>query len=270
MPELPEVETIRKQIQAVLPITITQCVQSTHINSIAHTPIQLVQRQIISAHRKGKLLYFALDQNEFMLSHLGMSGQWRIATQPPQDRLAQKHTHLLMHHDQGVLAYVDPRRFGHLYQLNAEQTQEKLDTLGADISTDSYTVAYLKQTIRKYPKRMIKVHLLDQKMYAGTGNYIANEICARAGVLPMRLNQSLKNSEIEALHKATAIVIEGATDSGGTTFQGGYADTTGSKGAGVSHLVVFYQKICRLCHKTEVTKIFLGQRGTYYCKNCQK
>lgn len=270
MPELPEVETIRKQLSEVLPLKVVACTQSQHINGIAHTTINLANRTIQSIHRKGKLLYFKLDQDEYLLSHLGMSGQWRIADHPPQDKLAAKHTHLLIHHATGVLAYVDPRRFGHMYQLNHEDTQKKLNALGADLSSHDYTLSYLTHTIKRYPQRMIKVHLLDQKLYAGSGNYIVNEMCARAGILPMRKNESLSKKEMKALYHATQVVIEGATTSGGTTFQGGYADTSGAKGAGVQHLVVFYQKICRLCNKTEVSKIFLSQRGTYYCTHCQK
>ncbi len=270
IPELPEVETIKNQINEIMPIKVIECIQSSVISGIAHTPINLTGRKIIAVHRKGKLLYFELDKNEFLLSHLGMTGGWRIGKEKPRDPNGIKHNHLCLKHKGGYLSYVDPRRFGHMYQLDEEGTQAKLSELGVDLKDPAYTIDYLTKTIKKYPNRQIKVHLLDQKLYAGTGNYIVNEICARAGVRPTRRNKSLTHEEIKKMHHATGVVIDGATETGGTTFQGGYADTTGSKGNGVGHLVVFYQKICQLCHETPVKKMYLAQRGTYYCPKCQK
>lgn len=116
---------------------------------------------------------------------------------------------------------------------------------------------------------MLKVHLLDQKLFAGSGNYIASEICARAKILPTRLNKDIKKSEFPKILKAIHTVLDGSLTSGGTTFQS-YRDSTGEKGKGVEHLVVYNQKICQMCKKTPVKKIILAQRGTYYCPNCQK
>ena len=108
-----------------------------------------------------------------------------------------------------------------------------------------------------------------QKLFAGSGNYIANEICARALIRPTRKCKMVKKDEfpriLEAIHK----VLAPALASGGTTFQGGYRDSTGEKGLGVQHLVVFYQKTCQMCKVTPVKKILLAQRGTYYCPTCQ-
>jgi formamidopyrimidine-DNA glycosylase len=111
---------------------------------------------------------------------------------------------------------------------------------------------------------------LYQKLFAGSGNYIANEICARAGIRPTRKCRMVKRDEFPKILKAIGEVLQPALASGGTTFQGGYRDTSGEKGLGVEHLVVFYQKICQLCQKTPVKKILLAQRGTYYCPKCQK
>jgi formamidopyrimidine-DNA glycosylase len=88
--------------------------------------------------------------------------------------------------------------------------------------------------------------------------------------MPDRVVESLKANELKKLYEAVFKVIIAASNTGGTTFAGGYADTTGSKGAGVTHLVVFYQKICQMCKKSEVKKIVLAQRGTYFCPRCQK
>jgi len=225
---------------------------------------------ILEVQRKGKMLNFLLSDNRHLLSHLGMTGGWRIS----KEKVIEKHTHLQftgMHQGEKVyIAYVDPRRFGHMYLFEKDDAEKKLNELGHDLKSPEFTFEYFKKSLFRYPERLIKVTLLDQSLFAGTGNYIANEICARAFVLPDRKVSSLKEAELKKLFKAVDTVISGATETGGTTFAGGYADTTGSKGGGVTHLVVFYQKICQQCMKTEVKKIVLGQRGTYFCPKCQK
>jgi formamidopyrimidine-DNA glycosylase len=271
MPELPEVNTIKNQLNEILPLKISKVEKSKVSDSIIHTPMKIKKDTLLTeVKRKGKMLNFLLSDERHLLSHLGMSGSWRIST----TKVKEKHTHLQFegtHKGKKVfLAYVDPRRFGHMYLYNKEDAKAKLDELGVDLVSPEFTVDYLKETIKKYPNRMIKVHLLDQKLYAGSGNYIANEICARASVLPTRLNKDIKPREFAKLHAATAKVLSAANETGGTTFQGGYADTTGSKGGGVQHLVVFYQSICQMCKKTEVEKIYLAKRGTYFCPRCQK
>ena len=277
MPELPEVETIRKQLSQITPFKIKSFRTSCVSDSIIHTKIdRLKGKTILSVSRKGKMLDFLFDDGRHLLSHLGMTGSWRI----DQNKSKVKHTHLEFAADledsnnkamrQLHIYYVDPRRFGHMYLLDEAGAQKKLSELGVDLKSEEFTLDYFSKSLKKYPERFIKVTLLDQKLFAGTGNYIANEICARARVRPDRQVKSLTNNEIKKLYQACTVVIDGATETGGTTFQGGYADTTGSKGGGVTHLVVFYQKICQMCKRTDVTKINLAQRGTYYCKRCQK
>lgn len=271
MPELPEVETIKNQLNEVMPLKIKSFVTSDVSDSIIHTKIDKLKGiMILEVRRKGKMLDLLLSDGRHLLSHLGMTGGWRIS----KEKVLEKHTHLQFtgeHNGEKVfVAYVDPRRFGHMYLYNEEDAQKKLSELGVDLKSVDFSYVYFKKMLLKYPERLIKVTLLDQSLFAGTGNYIANEICARAKVLPQRKVKTLKETEIKKLYQAVFKVIEGATETGGTTFQGGYADTTGSKGGGVQHLVVFYQKICQMCKKTQVKKITLGQRGTYYCPRCQK
>lgn len=271
MPELPEVETIRRQLNQIMPFEIKSYALSDVSDSIIHTKISgLKGKVILEVQRKGKMLNFLLSDGRHILSHLGMTGSWRIS----KEKISAKHTHLQFSGqfkgEKYHLAYVDPRRFGHMYLYNEVQANMKLSELGRDLKDPAFTYKYFKEMLLKYPERLIKVTLLDQSLFAGTGNYIANEICARGGVLPNRKVSSLKEAELKRLYKSVSVVIDGATETGGTTFQGGYADTTGSKGNGVGHLVVFYQKICQLCKKEEVIKTTLAQRGTYHCPRCQK
>jgi formamidopyrimidine-DNA glycosylase len=271
MPELPEVNTIKDQLNEVTPFKIKSCTLSSVAGSIVHTEMkQLRGKTFKTVERKGKMLNFILSDGRHLLSHLGMSGGWRIS----DTKVLEKHTHVQFkgecNGEEKFIAYVDPRRFGHMYLYDKERAKQKLNELGADLKSKDFTLSYFQTSLKKYPERFLKVTLLDQSLFAGTGNYIASEICARAFVRPDRKVKSLNEKEIILLYKAIFKVIDGATETGGTTFAGGYADTTGSKGGGVQHLVVFYQKICQQCKTSEVKKITLAQRGTYYCPDCQR
>lgn len=212
------------------------------------------------------MLDFIFDDGSHLLSHLGMTGTWLVR----ETIKASKHTHLTLSCGHITLAYDDPRRFGHMYYYNAEEAQKKLNELGLDLTDSEFSLEYLTNAIKRFPDRALKVTLLDQKFFAGSGNYIANEICARAKIRPTRKCSKVKKEEFPKILEAIHEVIAPAIASGGTTFQGGYRDSTGERGEGVQHLVVFYQKICQMCGVTPVKKIVLAQRGTYYCPRCQK
>ncbi len=267
MPELPEVETIRTQLTHYLPLKINTFTQTKELKqNILHTDIDLKNKTLIAIKRKGKMLDFIFDDGSHLLSHLGMTGTWLIG----EEIKTTKHTHLILKGEKYTLAYDDPRRFGHMYYYTAEEAEKKLSELGMDLADPALDLAYLTAAIKRFPERALKVTLLDQKLFAGSGNYIANEICARALIRPTRKCKDVKKNEFPKLLKAISDVITPALASGGTTFQGGYRDSTGERGLGVQHLVVFYQKICQMCKKTPVKKIILAQRGTYYCPHCQK
>ncbi len=267
MPELPEVKTIQDQLNQVMPFAISSFSKSSVSDSIIHTKIdKLKGKVILNVSRKGKMLDFILDDGRHILSHLGMTGTWLIS----KHKIEEKHTHFQLKSEAGYLAYVDSRRFGHMYLYNEIDAQKKLDELGLDLLDPNFTLKYFTEQLKRYPERFIKVSLLDQSLFAGTGNYIANEICAHGKVRPDRKVASLSPKEFKALYVGISKVLDPTINSGGTTFAGGYRDSFGDKGKGVNHLVVFYQKTCQLCKKSTVIKINLAQRGTYYCPKCQK
>lgn len=269
MPELPEVETIRSQLSHYLPIKIDSVTITKEAKKdLLHTPLKLENLSLEKILRKGKMLNFIFSDSSQLLSHLGMTGTWLVSHEAP----TMKHSHVIIRgiNQSGViyLTYNDPRRFGHIYHLDPVKAGLKLSELGPDLIEMSELE--VTTALKRFPDRALKVTLLDQKLFAGSGNYIANEICARAGIHPTRVCGKIKKDEFPLIFQAIAQVLNPALQSGGTTFQGGYRDTTGEKGLGVSHLVVFYQKTCQLCQKTAVKKIILAQRGTYYCPKCQK
>lgn len=267
MPELPEVETIRSQLSEYLPFTIRSVYSTPELKqNILHTDLDLQDKTITFIKRKGKMLDFVFSDGSHLLSHLGMTGTWLVG----EEIKSGKHTHLTLKGYRCTLAYDDPRRFGHLYYYGKNEAERKLAELGMDLADPDFSLAHLTSAIKRYPERALKVTLLDQKLFAGSGNYIANEICARAGIRPTRKCKKVKVEEFPKILSAIHEVLGPALASGGTTFQGGYRDSTGEKGKGVQHLVVFYQKTCQLCKETPVKKIILAQRGTYYCPKCQK
>lgn len=170
---------------------------------------------------------------------------------------------------QKYLGYVDPRRFGQLDYLFQENAENKLAKIGPDLTSKEFNANYLFQVFQTHPDKILKPFLLDQKYFAGLGNYMASEICARSGILPDRKCKNINKEDCHKIKKASDSVINKSLAHQGLTFSGGYSDTTGSKGEGVLNLVVFHQKICGICKNTSVKKIIMKTRGTFYCPKCQ-
>ncbi|MBC7538255.1 MAG: hypothetical protein H7281_05505 [Bacteriovorax sp.] len=198
-----------------------------------------------------------------------MSGSWRISDSK-LDLVAGKHAHIVIVTDKKVLSYVDPRRFGHIYFLSKKNFDQKINSYPMDISEPGFDANHIKAIFENQPNKVLKTFLLDQKKFSGVGNYIASEICARAKLLPTRIVNTLSKKDCSNIKAAIDLIIFGAVKTQGTTFGGGYRDAFGEKGEGVQHLVVFHQKICQMCKKTNVVKTVLGGRGTYHCPLCQK
>ncbi len=267
MPELPEVETIRTQLESSLPFHIQKVKSSPEsVSIIKQKDFPLRGQTIESIQRKGKLLIFNLEQNRFLLSHLGMTGNWRMTQQP----LTEKHTHLELKSAQGTyLSYNDPRRFGNMYWLKGASAKKKIAELGPDLLSSEIDESYIVNALKRFPEKPLKVLLLDQKLFAGMGNYLANEVCARAGIRPTKKAKLVRRLQAKNILQGLHSILDDSLKTGGVTFGGGYKDAHGDAGKGVQNLTVFYQKICQLCKETPIKKITLAQRGTYYCPACQ-
>ena len=271
MPELPEVETIKNQLNKKAEnAKILEITYSDVIGSIIKKKFpNLVGKTIKKFERYSKVLLIHLDNTHVIQSGLGMSGSWRLWNKIEDI----PHTHMKIKCEVNkkifYLAYVDPRRFGKMNFFTNDEWSEKKKSMGVDVSSDEFTLDYLEYCLKKYPERQLKPYLLDQKFFGGVGNYIASEICARAGIKPQRRCKNIRKYEYPKILDATKSVLEGQIKRNGLTFSGGYSDTTGSKGEGLSDLVVFHQKSCGMCGKETIKKIVLAQRGTYYCSKCQ-
>jgi formamidopyrimidine-DNA glycosylase len=200
-----------------------------------------------------------------------MSGAWNISKTP----ITKKHTHLHLetknqNKEKIYLGYVDPRRFGFMYLVNQKQREAHLKKLGPDIYDPEFTPSFLQEMIKKFPARKLKVTLLDQKLFAGIGNYLASEICAHAKLKPTRSCKSIKDKEFPLLYQAFFKALDPSIKSKGLTFSGGYQDAFGEKGNGLQNLLVFHQKVCQNCLKGKVKSLVLAGRNTFYCPLCQK
>ena len=197
MPELPEVETIKNQLnEKVENAKILEITYSDVIGSIIKKDFPSLNGKTITRFdRYSKVLLIHLDNTHVIQSGLGMSGSWRLWNQIEDI----PHTHMTIKCEVNkkivYLAYVDPRRFGKMYFFTNDEWSEKKKSMGVDVSSDEFTLDYLEYCLKKYPARQLKPYLLDQKFFGGIGNYIASEICARAGIRPQRRCKKIRKYE---------------------------------------------------------------------------
>jgi len=265
MPELPEVETIKSQLSEHLPFKIKKVNYSSVVDSLfGEKEFSPEGMKIDDIKRYGKVLNFVLG-DQHILSGLGMTGGWILSKSP----INEKHKHVEFICEDGTcLSYVDPRRFGFIHYMSEVGKDNFLTRLGPDPFSKEFNAEYIYGVLKKYPGRQLKPFLLDQKYFAGIGNYLASEICALAGIRPTRRAGKVTKVEAGKIKKATDSILNKSIKANGATFWGGYRDASGEKGEALNHLVVFFQKDCGMCGGV-VKKIVLGGRGTFYCPKCQ-
>ena len=229
MPELPEVETSRRGIEPhLVGATILHAVVR---NGRLRWPVseeiyRLSDQPVLSVQRRAKYLLLELPEG-WIIIHLGMSGSLRIL---PEELPPEKHDHVLIKTDNGVLIYNDARRFGLLTYCKTEELGKchLLQGIGPDPFSEDFNAGYLKAKA-KSRKTPVKVLLLDQKVVAGIGNIYASEALYKAGILPMREAKSLSLKECEKLNSAVREVLNQAIKAGGSTLRD-YRKPDGSMG----------------------------------------
>ena len=269
MPELPEVETVKK---ALIKEVKGKKILSASIywdNIIAYPSVKKFEKQIQNQiihdiKRRGKWLIFELD-SYYLLSHLRMEGKYYIRknTDPKE-----KHQHVIFHFsDNTDLRYNDTRKFGKMYLIKKEDAfnQKPLNELGLEPWDKNLTKEYLKQ---KFHKKPIKTELLDQTIIVGIGNIYADEILFLSKINPKTIASDLKEQDLQNIIDFTKKVLEKAIKKGGTTIKS-YESSEGVHGKFQTDLLVHTKKECPICH-SKITKINVGGRGTYYCEKCQK
>ncbi|MDL4840652.1 DNA-formamidopyrimidine glycosylase [Aquibacillus rhizosphaerae] len=273
MPELPEVETIRKTLkQLVVNKTIKEVSvywpniikQPDDVEAFKHL---LAGEKIDDIKRKGKFLLFELT-NFVLVSHLRMEGKYGVfkETEP-----VIKHTHVIFHLSNGEqLRYNDVRKFGtmHLFEKGAELMSKPLSQLGPDPFEDSFNLDIFYESIHK-SDRVIKSILLDQTIIAGLGNIYVDETLYKAGIHPMRKGSDLTKAEVEQIQHFAVETLAEAVEQGGTTIRS-YVNTQGQIGMFQQQLYAYGQenKPCKKCGNP-IAKTKVAGRGTHICNTCQ-
>lgn len=274
MPELPEVETVRRMLeQHVRGRTIAAVHLSgakLRVRVSRRLPARLRGRSIIAVRRYGKYLLVDLAGGLSLLSHLGMSGRWLFFPDAPAAVMPHVHVRIRFR-DGSWLWFQDPRRFGLLRAVPTGRafSDPSLAILGPDPIVTPPTGEALHRLARG-AKVSVKSFLLDQRRLAGIGNIYASEILHRAGVDPRRRARAVAGAEWQAITAEIGAVLGEAIERMGTTFSM-YRTLWNEPGAYGERLLVYDRagEPCRRC-RTPIRRIVQSQRSTYYCPTCQR
>lgn len=274
MPELPEVETIKRTLQHLVIGKTIEDVTILWGKIIKHPDDQLefktmcLGQTIQTIERRGKFLKFILD-DYVLVSHLRMEGRYMLQEKhEPYD----KHTHVVFSFtDETELRYMDVRKFGtmHLFPKGKEETCEPLAKLGVEPFSKEFTPDVLKEAFQK-TTRTIKAALLDQSIVVGLGNIYVDEALFRARIHPTTKASRLSKQKIKKLHDEIILTLQEAVDKGGSTVRT-YVNSQGDMGMFQLEHYVYGKKgePCKVCGTT-IEKTVVAQRGTHYCPKCQK
>lgn len=285
MPELPEVETVRRGLNRV---SLNQPVRGGEVRlarTIAYPELAdafleaMSSVQISSWHRRGKYLFATLQQRRrhelepagWLGVHLRMTGQllWVSKNEPVQTHCRVR----LFFDDDNELRYVDQRTFGRLWWVPPgraiDSVMTGLQKLGPEPFSEEFSVDYLASAL-KGKQRPIKNALLDQRLVAGIGNIYADEALFLSGIRPAIACDRLSRQKITKLHQAIRDVLTTSIESGGTTFSD-FRDVHGTNGnyGGVAWVYDREGESCRNCG-VEIVRIKLAGRSAHYCPKCQR
>lgn len=286
MPELPEVETIRRDLSKKI---INKKIRNVLVgkkrivrNDAKKFVSILIGNKFIKIDRIGKLLIFSLQEKKsYLLVHLKMTGQLIYCHQGkfiagghslPKigNELPNKYSHVIFTFVDGSnLFFNDMRQFGYMEIVDEKKLEKVRGRFGIEPMQANFKLATLAE-IFKNRTAPIKTVLLNQQLISGIGNIYADEILFDAKIKPMRPARSLSQAEIKKIYLASQKIIAKAIKHRGTTFND-YVDAHGNVGSFVSFLKV-YGRVGKKCSRCggELRKIKMSGRGTHYCLNCQK
>jgi formamidopyrimidine-DNA glycosylase len=269
MPELPEVETIRRQLDVKMRgrqvVALEFWKWGREQPAGAAFVDGVVGRTIERVDRRAKLLVFKFTDGGAMLGHLKMTGKFLVA-----DPLYMPNKHdraLFVFNDGGRVVWSDVRQFGFVKLVTSTELEAVLVTYGPEPLL--VTNEELAERLISPKTRTIKAALLNQSCIAGIGNIYADEACHRAGILPTRRLAQLNDEDRLRLAVEIKNVLNDSIAQKGTSAND-YVDVNGERGGFLKLLRVYGRENepCRTC-TTLIAKIFLAQRGTHYCSICQ-
>lgn len=274
MPELPEVETVKRVLEQQLTGCTIAGVKLHRPEIVAHPATEVFVAAVTGAkitgmERRGKYLSILLDSGARIVLHLRMTGCLLVT---PSDYPEEKHTHLVFHLDGGnELRFVDPRRFGRFWLLNAneEDAVSGAHKLGPEPFDRQLTAARLSELLSRR-KRSVKSCLLDQGIIAGIGNIYADEILFAAKIRPDRAAGTLTAGEWERLADAIPVVLRRAVDANSMT-QEEYLAGKGREYRNTPTFQVYGHvgEPCPRCGEI-LCRVVVAGRGSVYCPVCQE
>ena len=272
MPELPEVETVRRGLEKLI---LGKKISSVEIRypKMIKTDLDQFQKEvpgqeIQSMGRRGKYLLFFLT-DKVLISHLRMEGKYFYYPDQVPER---KHAHIFIHfEDGGTLVYEDVRKFGTMELLAPELLDAYFVSkkLGPEPTEQDFDLEIFRGALKR-SKKPIKSHLLDHTVVAGLGNIYVDEVLWRAKVHPSRTSNSLSAQEARKVHDQTIEVLGQAVEKGGSTIRT-YTNAFGEDGT-MQEFHQVYDKTGEACSRCGaiIEKIQLGGRGTHFCPKCQR
>ncbi|NPV47758.1 MAG: bifunctional DNA-formamidopyrimidine glycosylase/DNA-(apurinic or apyrimidinic site) lyase [Armatimonadetes bacterium] len=273
MPELPEVETMRRDLQKAVGRKVITAVEVLDPKAVAGGPDSLTTglagRHVRSYDRRGKVLILRLDDGRTLLLHPRMTGRFQLLR--PHDELP-RHARVVFHLSGGQrLVFEDPRRFGRVELRPAGE--EEAGTLLCRIGPDATRcdADRLREALRRR-RTPIKALLLDQTILAGIGNIYASEICYRCGLDPRTPSHALRLPEVRQLAAATEAVLSEGIALRGTTISD--YRTVGGRSGGFQKRLAVYGREGEICLRAgcpgRIQRVVLAGRSTYFCSHCQR
>ena len=286
MPELPEVEIVKKSLKKnvkdkkILDVIVTN--RNLRLKVDEDFEKILKNRKIKKVDRYAKNIILELNGNIYVIIHLGMTGTFHLIRNNilkntnlsfyQSKDLPIKHNHIVLIFKKFRVIYNDPRRFG-FFKLfkDKESFNLYLKNIGYEPFDKNFNLKYLKKRIL-FRKKCIKSILLDQKIISGIGNIYANEILFHSGLNPRKKGLNLKDLELKYLYKYSKLVLKKAILKGGSSIRD-FRNTEGTKGSFQDNFKV-YNKDDHNCPNKKcnykIKKINISNRSTFYCENCQK
>jgi formamidopyrimidine-DNA glycosylase len=277
VPELPEVETIRRDLEKEYVGKRIKAVEVNGLRSIRrhHNSKAFISRlegqKVTGVVRKGKYLLIKLDGGDILVAHLGMSGQLlRVNPKEPRER----HTHVVISFTQGSqLRFVDPRTFGEMFVTSPEELEEEIPELahlGFDPLDDVMSWTYFAELLYS-KKTKLKPLLMDQRFVAGIGNIYADEILFAAGLRYDRSSETLTAQEVRRLYRAMIETLQDAIKHRGSSLADEqYRDLFGDVGDFQTQHKVYDREgqACRRC-RNPIVRVKANGRSTFLCSQCQ-
>jgi formamidopyrimidine-DNA glycosylase len=276
MPELPEVETVRRGLAPHLLGAVITRFETRRADLRAKLPRDLATRvtgrRVDAVGRRAKYLLIELDSRDVLIVHLGMSG--RLIVGAPQNEPPGKHEHIAFRTDRGVeIRYTDPRRFGMFDILSCEAfaRDRRFAELGPEPFSNAFSGAHLAAELDG-SRTTIKAALLDQRVVAGLGNIYVCEALYRAGISPLRRAGSIKPDRLDKLASEIRVVLDRAIAAGGSSARD-YVQASGEAGW-FQHEWAVYDREGRGCPgcdcKKGVRRVVQAGRSSFYCARRQR